>query len=240
MSDFASIENQLTVGIGLGHRPVAVTFLPSAPAGVEKFEGVRPSGCSFWKLASEGHTFYTVSADHYNCPIGSYTHNLPLPAERAGELNDTLAFMSEIGYVKMEEVPSIPRLPETPGVVVYAPLGQTPVEPDVVLFWGPPGKVMLLQEAAIRAGVAAQLATLARPTCMILPAALSHGTVASTGCIGNRVYTGLGESDLYVAVPGRDLARVAAETEVIRSANATLLTYHLGRKRDLAQGGVAQ
>ena len=235
MFDYARIEHQLITDIGLEHRPVAVTFLASAPAGVEKFDGVRPSGCSFWTLASAGRTFYTVSADHYNCPIGSYTHNIPLPSERARELDDTLGLMASIGYLRMEEVPHIPRLPETPGVVVYAPLAQTPVDPDVVLFWGPPGKVMVLQEAAIRAGVTAQLATLARPTCMILPAALSDGTVASTACIGNRVYTELADADLYVAVPGRDLARVARETAVVRSANATLFDYHQARKQELAQ-----
>jgi uncharacterized protein (DUF169 family) len=135
----------------------------------------------------------------------------------------------------MEEVPSIPRLARTPGFVVYAPLSQAPVDPDVVLFWGPPGKVMVLQEAAIRAGVSAQLNTLGRPTCMVLPAALAHGTVASSGCVGNRVYTGLGESDLYVAVPGRDVRRIAEESAVVRAANATLLQYHEDRKRQLVR-----
>ena len=231
--DYAQLEQQLAAQLSLTHRPVAVASLTHAPAGIEKFEGVQPSGCSFWMLASRGRTFYTVAADHYNCAIGSHTHNIPLPPDRAHELDDTLGFMSGIGYLRMEEVPEIPRLPDTPGVVVYAPLGDTPVDPDVVLFWGPPGKVMLLQEAAIRAGVAAQLSTLGRPTCMAVPAALSHGVVASTGCIGNRVYTGLDESDLYVAVPGRDLHRISEEAATIASANAALLEYHEGRKRQL-------
>jgi len=235
MTDYSHIERQLAIDLDLARRPVAVTFLDEPPDGVEKYEGVQPSGCSFWKMASDGRTFYTVAADHFNCPIGSYTHNLTPPPERGRELEDTIGFMTSIGYLRIEEVPTIPRLAETPGVVVYAPLGATPVAPDVVLFWGPPGRVMLLQEAAIRAGVSAQLQTLGRPTCMILPAALSHGTVASTGCIGNRVYTGLNEADLYVAIPGRDLQRVTQETSIIRSANATLLEYHRGRQRDLAR-----
>lgn len=233
MTDYPLIEERLMTGVGLEHRPVAVTFLPEAPAGVENFDGALPSGCSFWKLASTGRTFYTVVADHYNCPIGSYTHNIALPPERARELDDTLAFMTDIGYLRIEEVPRIPRLPETPGVVLYAALGQTPIDPDVVLFWGPPGKVMLLQEAAIRAEVEGQFTTLARPTCMILPAALSHGIVASTGCIGNRVYTELDETELYVAVPGRDLARVAEAVAVVASANAALFHYHQARKQQL-------
>ena len=231
--DYVQLEKQFTTQLSLTHRPVAVASLAQAPAGVEKFEGVQPSGCSYWALASEGRAFYTVAADHYNCAIGSHTHNMPLPEDRAHELSDTLGFMTDIGYLRMEEVPGIPQLPETPGVVVYAPLSDTPVEPDVVLFWGPPGKVMLLQEAALRAGVAAQLSTLGRPTCMVVPAALSLGVLASTGCIGNRVYTGLDESELYVAVPGQELQRIADETATIASANATLQEYHSDRKRQL-------
>ena len=222
--DYRQLEAQLTSQLSLTHRPVAVASLDQAPAGVEKFEGTQPSGCSYWALASAGRAFYTVAADHYNCSIGSHTHNMPLPEDRAHELSDTLGFMTSIGYLRMEEVPGIPQLPETPGVEVYAPLGDTPVEPDVVLFWGPPGKVMLLQEAALRAGVAAQLNTLGRPTCMVVPAALSHGVLASTGCIGNRVYTGM---------PGRDLQRISDETATIASANAALQAYHEDRKQQL-------
>ena len=85
-----------------------------------------PSGCSFWRLAAEGRFFYTVPNDHYNCPIGSYTHNISLPPDRAPELEQTLSLMAGAGYIKMEEVPSIPRLPQTPDSVVYAPLGETP------------------------------------------------------------------------------------------------------------------
>ncbi|MGH9254738.1 MAG: DUF169 domain-containing protein [Vicinamibacterales bacterium] len=233
MTDYERIEKLFTNNLELQHRPVAVAFLESTPPVIEKFEGMLPSGCSFWKLASEGRVFYTVGADHFNCPIGSYTHNISLPEARAHELSDTLVFMTNIGYLRMEEVAAIPRLPETPEVVLYAPLADTPVDPDVVLFWGQPGKVMVLQEAAMRAGVAAQLSTLARPTCMVLPAALSHGTVASSGCIGNRVYTGLEEGEMYVAVPGKDVGSIAEHTAVVRAANAALRQYHEERKREL-------
>lgn len=84
---------------------------------------------------------------------------------------------------------------------------------------------MLLQEAAIRAGKAAAMPTLGRPTGTALPAALAHGTVASLGCIGNRVYTGLAEDELYVAVPGTHLSEIADALEVIASANAELTVY---------------
>lgn len=181
-----------------------------------------------------GRTFYTLPSDHYNCPIGAYTHNIPLPPDRAEELTEILGFMTSIGYVRMEEVPGIPRLPSTPGTVVYAPLGDTPGDPDIVIFWGRPGRMVLLREAAIRAGVSSQLNTLPRPTCMALPAALTMGMVASTGCVGNRVYTDMDEDDLYVVILGKDLVAVAAQVETIATANAKLFEYHRNRRETLA------
>lgn len=237
MANYRQLEQQLSSDLGLTRRPIAIAFLDSPPPGVSKFTGTVPAGCSFWRLASEGRTFYTVPSDHYNCPIGSYTHNIELPPDRAKELESTLGFMVDIGYVRMEEVPGIPRLPKPPGAVVYAPLGDTPVDPDVALFWGPAARVMLLQEAAIRAGVAASLNALGRPTCMALPAALAHGMVASTGCVGNRVYTGIEEGELYAAVPGKDLAKLADSTGTISSANAKLMEYHQARRHQLTTQG---
>src|SRR6267142_4147570 len=234
MPDYREIERQLTGALGLQRRPVAVAFRPSPPPGVPKFSGTEPSGCSFWRLAAAERTFYTVPADHHNCPIGSYTHNIPLPPERAAELPQTLGLMTELGYLKMEEVPGIPRLPETPGVVVYGPLAESPVDPDVVLVAGRPGRVMLLQEAALRAGIAAPAPLLGRPTCMAFPASLAQGVIATTGCVGNRVYTDLGEDELYVVIPGKDVARVADEAQTIANANLKLSEYHRGRRQTLA------
>jgi uncharacterized protein (DUF169 family) len=232
MVAYKQLEELLAGALRLQRRPVAVAFRESSPLGVPKFTGVAPSGCSFWRIAAEGRTFYTVPADHFNCPIGSYTHNVPVPEHRAVELQQALALMTGAGYIKMDDVPGIFRLPSAPATIIYAPLADAPVDPDVVLFAGRPASVMLLEEAAMRAGVAAQLPMLGRPTCMAIPAALAQGTVASAGCIGNRTYTGLGDDEMYVAVPGRDLERITAEVETIAAANQKMAEYH-GERREL-------
>jgi uncharacterized protein (DUF169 family) len=234
MIDYRSLEHWLAERLGLARRPVAVAFRDAPPPGVAKFAGTEPSACSFWRLAMKGRAFYTVPEDLHNCAIGSYTHNVPLPPQRAQELEQTLTFMTGLGYLRMEEVAGIPRLPRTPGVVVYAPLGETPVDPDVVVFVGRPGRVMLLQEAALRAGAGGRAPLLGRPTCMALPLALAEGAVASTGCIGNRTYTDVGEDEMYVVVPGKDLPRVAEELPRIAAANSALSDYHRGRRQALA------
>lgn len=69
---------------------------------------------------------------------------------------------------------------------------------------------------------------------MALPVALARGVVASAGCIGNRVYTDIEDDELYVAVPGKDVARIAEEVGTIAEANARLLGYHRARRQSLA------
>ena len=228
MPDYKSLEHALISTLALTRRPVAIAFRDSPPEGVTKFGGVQPSGCSFWKMASDGHTFYTVPVDHYNCPIGSYTHNIPLPPEREQELPRTLSLMAETGYLRMEEVPDIPRVSTTPAAIVYAPLSSTPVEPDAVILAGAPGGLMLLHEAAARSSAPMQ-PLFGRPTCMAIPAAMSNAIANSVGCVGNRVYTDLSNGELYSVIAGRNLQEVTDQLVTIASANATLRQYHEGR-----------
>ena len=233
-AEWKELAQRVATGIKAGRRAVAVTFLDAAPTGVTKFEGTEPSGCSFWRLAAEGLTFYTVPENHFNCAVGAYTHNIALSPEREKETEQTLKMMFDLGYVRPEEVPQIPRLAKSPKAILYSPLGEAHAMPDVVLFACKPAGAMLLQEAANRAGVGTEMPALGRPTCMALPAALQHGTITSLGCIGNRVYTGLAEEEMYVVVRGKDLATIAVELKTIASANAALLDYAQGRRKELA------
>ena len=233
-TNWKELEEKIGAAVRLAKRPVAVAFLEAAPAGVKKFEGTEPSGCSFWRLAAAGRVFYTVPENHFNCAVGAYTHNIALTAEREKETDQTLKMMFDLGYVKPEEVPQIPRLAKAPAAILYAPLGETPVAPDVVLFACKPSAAMLLNEAANRAGVASGTPALGRPTCMALPASLQHGAILSLGCMGNRVYTGLGEDEMYVVLRGMDLAAVAEALGVIAGANAALNEYARGRRQGLA------
>ncbi|MGC1417116.1 MAG: DUF169 domain-containing protein [Candidatus Acidiferrum sp.] len=233
-TEWKAIEEKIGTAVKLARRPVAVAFLEAVPAGVERFEGTEPSGCSFWRLAAAGRVFYTVPENHFNCAVGAYTHNIALSPEREKETQQTLKMMFDLGYVKPEEVPQIPRLTKAPAAIVYAPLGETPVAPDVVLFACKPSGAMLLSEAANRAGVGSGAPALGRPTCMALPASMQMGAILSLGCMGNRVYTGLGEDEMYFVVRGADLAAVAEALGVITGANAALQEYAAGRRAELA------
>ena len=232
MPDYRAIEEKIQSLLGSQRRPVAVSFLDAVPEGVAQFRGSQPSSCSFWRLAAGGQVFYTVPSDHLNCPVGGYTHNSLTP-ERMPELEQVLSLMSEIGYLRMEEIPGVFQLAMSPSAILYAPLGQTPGTPSVVLASGKPGRIMMLNEAANRAGALSKLPLLGRPTCMALPAALAQGAVTSSGCIGNRVYTDIGEDELYIVLRGADLEAIAREIDTIQSANQTLTQYHSDRRQTL-------
>ena len=178
-------------------------------------------------------TFYTIPGDHCNCAVGSYTHNFSISPEHAAEFEQALSRLSSSGYVKMEEIPSIPRLNQAPKFVVYSPLGNTPLDPDVVIVVARPMQIMVLQEAGMRANVGLQLSLFGRPTCMSLPTALGQGMVTSAGCLGNRIYTGLNDDELYVLLPGKVLQRVVDEVQSVVESNTKLTNYYRVRRKSL-------
>ena len=233
-TSWKELEQRISEAVKLPRRAVAVGFLEAPPAGLEEFKGTEPSGCSFWRLAAAGKSFYTVPENHFNCAVGAYTHNIPLSATRERETEQTLKMMFDLGYVRPEEVPQIPRLAKTPMAIAYAPLGDATFTPDAVLFACKPAGAMLLNEAAGRAGVGSGSAALGRPTCMALPATLQAGSILSLGCTGNRVYTGLGEDEMYFVMRGKDLGALADALDVITGANRALQQYAQGRRAELA------
>src|SRR5712692_9068803 len=88
--DARTAGRRMTELLNLTSRPVAVTFTAAAPVGVPRVAKAGPASCAYWKQAAEGAVFYTEAADHYNCPVGSYTHGVTLPPERARELEDVV------------------------------------------------------------------------------------------------------------------------------------------------------
>ena len=75
-TSWKALEDKIARVVKQTRRAVAVSFRDREPADVKKFEGTEPSGCSFWRLAAEGKTFYTVPENHYNCAVGVHTRFL--------------------------------------------------------------------------------------------------------------------------------------------------------------------
>jgi uncharacterized protein (DUF169 family) len=225
MVDIGALE-----GLNLNSRPVAIAFLDAPPAGMTRIGDAQPAGCAFWKHAAAGHSFYTLPEDHYNCPVGAFTHHVDLPPAQQSDLEGLVGTMIQLQYIGAEEVPSLPRRRQALNVAVYAPLDAAPFDPDVVIVRGNARQLMLVAEAARAAGTFGHADIMGRPACAMVPQAMNSGSVvASFGCIGNRVYTGLGDDELYVSIPGSGLARTLEKLTVILNANSELEAFHRGR-----------
>ncbi len=218
--------------LNLQWKPVAISFMQSAPPHLPRVDHSLPAGCAYWKYASEGHSFYTTPEDHFHCPVGAFTHGVTLPEPQKIELEGLMSTMIKLEYLQGEEVAGIPHRHEPLKVAAYAPLDDAPFEPDVVIVRGNVRQMMLISEAARSAGVFNGADILGRPACAMIAHANDTGNaVASFACIGNRVYTNLADDELYVTIPGKALAKVLERLDVILAANAQLETYHRQRNQ---------
>jgi uncharacterized protein (DUF169 family) len=220
--------------ISLTRPPVAVGFFSAPPPDIDRIDRAAAAGCAYWKHASDGHAFYTTPDDHQNCPVGAFTHGVELTEAKTQELEQLVGTMIQLEYLRPEEVPQIPHRSTPAQVVAYAPLDRATFAPDLVLFRGNPRQIMLLSEAARAAGTFETGTAMGRPACAMIPHALqAAASVASVGCIGNRVYTELGDDELYLAVPGNVLERTLQKLDTIVTANVELEAFHRQRAATL-------
>ena len=211
--------------------PIAMAFLDAPPLGLPRVARPQAAGCGYWKQASEGAAFYTTPDAHQNCPVGAFTHGVALAPAKAEELQSLVGTMIQLQYLRSDEVATIPHREQTMQFAAYAPIDRAPFDPDVVIFRGNARQIMLISEAARAAGTCETgAAMMGRPACAMIPCAVaSAGSLASVGCIGNRVYTGLGDDELYLAVPGPAVKRTLESLGTILAANTALEAFHRQR-----------
>ena len=160
--------------------------------------GRVPAGCVFWIHATES-TFATVAEDHGNCSVGSLTHGFKTLDEVAG--NSDVAALLETGWVTMDVVPQIPVVTEKPGAVIYGPLAETPIDPDVVLLRLNAKQLMVVSDAV------PGLRIEGKPQCHIVAIAKEQGEIAaSVGCALSRVRTGMAATEMTCAIPAAKVA----------------------------------
>jgi uncharacterized protein (DUF169 family) len=233
--ELTTLATRLDDLLHLCRPPIAIALREAAPPGVPRIESPGPAGCAYWRLAADGRVFYTEASDHYGCTVGAHTHHVDLPPEKAKELESIIGTMVGLEYIRSEEVATLPRRAAPFGVAIYAPLADAPCDPDVVLISGNARQIMLVGEAARALGIEHEQALMGRPACAMIPAAINTARGAtSLACIGNRVYTGLADDELYFAIPGPSLAGFVSKLETIVEANLALEGFHQDRNTTAA------
>jgi uncharacterized protein (DUF169 family) len=234
--DYSNAARILVESLDLHQAPVAISFAETIPEGVTEYAGRVPAGCKFWEEAA-GSVFATSAANHSLCAIGVYTHNLqPSPSQQT-DLMDALRIFGDLGYVTEQDLPLIPVLKSQPNYVIYAPLAETPVAPDIVLLFVSANQTLILSEATQQVENQNPPA-MGRPACAVVPQVMNTGRAAlSSGCCGARAYLDtLTDSVAIFAIPAAKLENYVRRIEALAKANAVLAKFHELRRRDVEAG----
>jgi len=228
-ADWTALATSLTESLRLLAPPIAITFADEAPAGVPAFDapmseptddgrrGRVPAGCVFWMRGTE-RTFSTVAEDHGNCSVGSVTHGFKTLDEVGG--NSDVAALLESGWVTMDVVPQIPVVTQKPGAVVYGPLAETSVDPDVILLRVNGKQLMTISDAW------PGLRIEGKPQCHIVAIAKERGELAaSVGCALSRVRTAMNVTEMTMAIPGPRLAEFAESLARTAAVDSVVARY---------------
>src|SRR5271156_6572965 len=234
--NYKQLAATLAASLDLQQPPVAISFADSLPAGVKAHAGRVPAGCKFWEDGATA-AFATSASDHSLCAIGVYTHNLQTSPAQQSDLMDALKVFGELDYVRQEDLGLIPVLGSRPAYVVYAPLADTPLPPDVVLLFVNANQTLILSEATQQVENR-NAPAMGRPACAIVPQVVNTGRAAlSLGCCGARAYLDVLTDDVAVfAIPGDKLEAYTRRIEALAKANGVLSKFHSLRRHAIAAG----
>jgi len=228
-TDYARFGQTLIDLLELDVPPIAISFVDAQPTDVARPEWILPppppdgrtgamaASCVFWMMATQ-QQFATVAADHGNCSVGSLTHGFKTLAEAAKEAD--VANLVDANWVAPEIFPKITAVTRKPGAIVYGPLTQTTLHPDVV-FMRLDGKRLMKVHAAYP-----ELRFEGKPQCHIIAIAKENDVpAASTGCTLSRQHTGMSDSEITFAVPGHRLAELVERLKSVQAADLRVAAY---------------
>ena len=228
-SPYRSQSEALEKALGLESAPIAITFSHEAPAGVPDYDAAAPAptadgrtgkvaaGCVFWGKAAT-RTFTTRPEDHANCNVGSYTHGLKSLAEAAKGAD--VAALLEAGWVRPEDVPGIPAVKERFSHITYGPLREAAGAPDVVFLHLNPKQTMVMSDAV------PEMRIEGKPQCHIIAIAREQNEIAaSVGCMLSRVRTGMRNTEMTCAIPGRRLDEIVTRLAKAVAVDKSVAAY---------------
>lgn len=215
---------------------MGLAFVEEPPPHVPSVSDAAPSACTFWRRAEHG-VFYAVAQDHQECPVGVLTMGFPLDESGQRRAQATVGLFAQLDYFSPDEVAHLPSVSKPYAGIVYGPLAEMPVPPDVVLVVASPYQAMVLAESGGTLALqdVPQLAVMGRPACAAIPRAMQAGqTTLSLGCVGARTYAEIPEDRLLVALPAERLEQTIERLGTLQNANDVLGGMHRQKRAQFA------
>ena len=233
--DNSKINQEIVSAFGLDIPPIAMAFVDNQPQGVETMEEEVPSFCTFWRMA-EKKSFYAPANKHYNCPIGAMVLGFEMPKEVQDQLGGLVKKMCECSYLSEDEPANIPTITEKKAGVVYGPLKDFPVAPQLILMWLKPSQAMIYNEVlgCCKWSGSMDSMALGRPACAVIPTTLNKSPFGmSLGCTGMRTFTEVSDDHILATLNCAEIDSFLTSLQTTMSANKEMKEFYTDHKNKI-------
>ena len=233
--DNAKIDQEISSAFGLDISPIAMALVDNQPQGVETMEEEVPSFCTFWRMA-EKKSFYAPANKHYNCPIGAMVLGFEMPKEVQDQLGGLVKKMCECSYLSEDEPVNIPTITEKKAGVVYGPLKDFPVAPQLILMWLKPSQAMIYNEVlgCCKWSGSMDSMALGRPACAVIPTTLNKSPFGmSLGCTGMRTFTEVSDDHILATLNCAEIDSFLTSLQTTLSANKEMKEFYTDHKNKI-------
>ena len=233
---FSKLSEQIVTSLQLSAPPIALAFMDEPPAGVSVPTVPVPSACAFW-VQAERQLFFAPANLHENCPIGMLALGFPMSDQVKSTLNEFVSMMCNVSYLGKAEPPLIPSTKKSKNGILYGPLAQFPILPDLSLMWANSRQAMILEEAlgAVCWNTLNRLEAFGRPSCAALASAMNQSrSTVSLGCSGMRTFTSVSDDLLLISIPSPHLAFLSERLGATIRSNETMLEFYRQHQRQFS------
>ena len=233
--DNSKINQEIVSAFGLDIPPIAMAFVDNQPQGVETMEEEVPSFCTFWRMA-EKKSFYAPANKHFNCPIGAMVLGFEMPKEVQDQLGGLVKKMCECSYLSEDEPANIPTITEKKAGMVYGPLKDFPVAPQLILMWLKPSQAMIYNEVlgCCKWSGSMDSMALGRPACAVIPTTLNKSPFGmSLGCTGMRTFTEVSDDHILATLNCAEIDSFLTSLQTTLSANKEMKEFYTDHKNKI-------
>jgi hypothetical protein len=179
-----SAGRKISAAVKMPRRAVAVGFPDAIPAGMEKFAGPEPAGCSFWEAGRCGKILLYVAGKSFQLRGGCIHAQYSVVGgagkrNRANAEDDVRSGLCETGRGTANSAAG-----ENAGGDCVRATGRSGIRAGCGAVCVQTSGGDVLNEAAGRAGIGSGAPVLGRPMCVALPASLQAGSIPSSGLHG--------------------------------------------------------
>jgi uncharacterized protein (DUF169 family) len=213
--DYNALSDKLTSVLALKGSPVAVKLIRTEsgiPEGLNHTNEVLRH-CEMVQKARGGSKFYATVEQHACKGGAGMLGIIEIPESiKSGEFYHKLGRFSSVEHAA-ETMQAVPGVDFKTYATAYAPLGETPFEPDVVVLVVNPRQAMMIAQANVyelHSRNTADFSGIQSLCGDAVAAPLMRDSINFTlGCSGSRKYAKVSEDELIVGIPMTILPKLA-------------------------------